>query len=172
MGTIYLRKDGMWCAAVELPATDGRRRRKVIASKDRAVVEGKMNLLKEVENIRPVAIPRSELMKEAQKLGTHTALEWRDVFRAAKNCRYCETELNSFNTVKDHMIAVGRGGSDAIDNIQAICWECNSEKGPTPHDQYTYLGVKPRPFSPLPQRRGWWEEVRVARLRFGRRRNA
>jgi hypothetical protein len=30
-GALYQRKDGMWCAAIELPSADGQRRRKVIA---------------------------------------------------------------------------------------------------------------------------------------------
>jgi len=38
-GSLYQRKDGMWCASIELPeGLDGKRRRKVIARKDKAVV--------------------------------------------------------------------------------------------------------------------------------------
>ena len=38
-GSVYKRaSDGMWCVSVELPSVDGRRRRKVIARKDKAAV--------------------------------------------------------------------------------------------------------------------------------------
>lgn len=38
-GSLYQRRDGMWCASIELPeGLDGKRRRKVIARKDKAVV--------------------------------------------------------------------------------------------------------------------------------------
>jgi len=45
-GSIYKRKDGMWCATVELPAHGGTRRRKVITSKDKGVVIAKLTKLK------------------------------------------------------------------------------------------------------------------------------
>jgi len=40
-GAVYQRADGMWCTSIELPSTDGKRRRKVICrkSKDSAVAE-------------------------------------------------------------------------------------------------------------------------------------
>jgi len=46
-GAIYKRaSDGMWCASVELPSIDGKRRRKVIARKDKAAV---VKLLRETQ---------------------------------------------------------------------------------------------------------------------------
>ena len=42
-GSVYKRAaDGMWCASVELPSIDGKRRRKVIARKDKAAVVKEM----------------------------------------------------------------------------------------------------------------------------------
>ena len=40
-GGVYQRADGMWCVSLELPSTDGKRRRKVICrkSKDSAAAE-------------------------------------------------------------------------------------------------------------------------------------
>lgn len=37
-GGVYQRADGMWCVSLELPSTDGKRRRKVICRKDRGKV--------------------------------------------------------------------------------------------------------------------------------------
>jgi integrase len=46
-GSVYKRAaDGMWCASVELPSIDGKRRRKVIARKDKAAV---VKLLRETQ---------------------------------------------------------------------------------------------------------------------------
>jgi integrase len=49
-GGVYQRADGMWCASLELPSTDGKRRRKVIARRDKgAVVAELRNAKKELE---------------------------------------------------------------------------------------------------------------------------
>ena len=49
-GGVYQRADGMWCVSLELPSTDGKRRRKVIARKDKgAVVAELRNAKKELE---------------------------------------------------------------------------------------------------------------------------
>jgi len=45
-GAVYKRKDGLWCISIELPAgLDGKRRRKVIARKDKVVVVEEMRKL-------------------------------------------------------------------------------------------------------------------------------
>jgi hypothetical protein len=157
-GSIYQRsKDNLWCATIELGVIDGKRRKKVVASKDRAVVEAK--LLEMNPNIRPVGHrSRAENMRAARAIATHKGSEWHAKVRASPNeCRYCDTALNGFNMVKDHMIAVEVGGSDGIDTVQPICWECNFFKAKTPHDQFTYDGPKPRPFTVMPVKRKEWE---------------
>jgi hypothetical protein len=157
-GTIYQRaSDGLWCAAVEMEPVDGKRRKRVVASKDRAVVEARlleMNPAVRASGLRS----RAMAMREARAIATHKPSEWHAKVRASPNfCRYCDTALNGFNQVKDHMIAVEVGGSDGIDNVQPICWECNMDKGKTPHDVFVYRGQKPRPFSVLPIRRKDYE---------------
>lgn len=150
-GSIYQRQDGLWCAALNTGTVNGKRTRKVASNKDRAVVEAK--LAEWTANAAPVKTP-AEYMRDARAIATHTAGEWWAKVRSLpKTCRYCDTGLNVFNMVKDHMIAVEAGGSDGIDNVQPICWECNMEKRTIPHDQFTYQGIKPRPFSVLPNRR-------------------
>jgi 5-methylcytosine-specific restriction endonuclease McrA len=97
-------------------------------------------------------ITRPEAMAEARKLGTHTAAQWHAKERGTTECRYCSTPLSYWNTVKDHKTSILRGGSDSIDNIQAICWECNIEKGTTDADEFTHTGTSPRPFRVMPDR--------------------
>lgn len=137
---------------------NGKRRRKVVASKDRAVVVVK--LAEAVGDGPGPTKSRAELMRAAQIIATHTPDEWhKKVRESTKICRYCDAALNHFNMVKDHMIAVEAGGSDGIDNVQPICWECNIEKYVTPHDQYIYKGTKPRPFRVFPIRRPEYDRV-------------
>lgn len=158
-GSLYQRKDGLWCAAIELEPVDGKRRKKVVASKDRNVVEAKLQEWSAGYQ-PPKFKTRPEYLREARKIATHTPREWSAKVRASsKHCRYCETELHYFNMVKDHMIALEVGGSDGIDNVQPICWECNVEKATTPPDEFVYKGTKPRPFSVLPIRRKEYERV-------------
>lgn len=45
-GKPYKRGDGLWCAAVDLPTTDGKRRRKTVASKDYNTVVKKLRDLR------------------------------------------------------------------------------------------------------------------------------
>lgn len=163
-GTIYQRaSDGLWCAAVALPSIDGKRRKRVVTSKDRAVVEAK--LLEMNPDVREVGhTPRPVLLRAARAIATHTSSEWQAKVRASPNeCRYCETPLNIFNMVKDHMISIDCGGSDGIENVQPICWECNNEKRKTPHDQFKYAGERPRPFRVMPAKRKEYERGYAAR---------
>lgn len=126
-GTIYRRGSGYWAVAVELPREDGRRRRKVKTSKDRAVVEAFLQEWREA-NPLPEARNRSEHMAAARALGTHRPSEVEALIRATADCRYCRVVLSEGNRVVDHIIPVSRGGSDAIGNLQVICWECNADK--------------------------------------------
>jgi len=45
-GGVYQRADGMWCASLELPSTDGKRRRKVIARRDKGAVVAELRAAK------------------------------------------------------------------------------------------------------------------------------
>lgn len=103
--------------------------------------------------------PRAEIMAEARARGTHTPDEWTALVREARTCRYCDVELNVFNGVQDHKVPVVRGGSDAIENLDYICWQCNLEKAMRTPDEWCYGGPRPRPFAPAPRRRREWERL-------------
>jgi len=45
-GGVYQRADGMWCVSLELPSTDGKRRRKVICRKDKGAVVAELRTAK------------------------------------------------------------------------------------------------------------------------------
>lgn len=167
-GSIYQRKDGLWCASIEAGSVDGKRRKKVVTSKDRAVVERKLQELTEGYQPREFK-SRPEYMRAAREIATHTPQQWYAKLRSLpKTCRYCDTALNHFNMVKDHMIAIEAGGSDGIDNVQPLCWECNVEKARTPHDQYVFKGTKPRPFRVLPVRCNEYQRVMEKRSAWQR----
>jgi integrase len=69
-GTIYQRvSDGYWCASVELPSPDGKRRRKVITAKSEAAVKAKLTTT------------RRELLKHGDLPTNSTTLaSWLDVW--------------------------------------------------------------------------------------------
>jgi uncharacterized protein YdaU (DUF1376 family) len=70
---------------------------------------------------------RAQRLAEARRRGVHTALEWQALLRICGDvCRRCDG-LGPF--VKDHIIPIYQGGSDAIENIQPLCKRCNSSKG-------------------------------------------
>lgn len=145
-GSIY-QADGYWRFAVSV-TENGKRRRIVKSSRDRAVVEAFADDHRAF--LRPKKRSRQEYMADARALGSHTPDEFYALLaNSPRECRYCRTPLNLFNEVTDHIVPVQGGGSDAIDNLQIICWECNAAKGTKLN--YSYKG-KPRPFRPLPKR--------------------
>lgn len=76
---------------------------------------------------------RSERLTAARALGKHTPAEWQALLQVFSNkCVQCgcdASELEGGGLCKDHVTAIYQGGSDAIDNIQPMCRNCNSTKG-------------------------------------------
>lgn len=166
MATIYKRSsDGMWCAAHTISTHP--RKRKVFVAATREAVEAKLAAADlPAEPQRPPARGRRALMESARALGTHTEDEWIALRLTTPTCRYCGVALDIYNVEKDHKVPVSRGGSDRIDNLQAICWECNAEKHTRDDVEYEYTGPRPRPVTPAPNRRHWYEQLANATASF------
>lgn len=73
---------------------------------------------------------RSQRMREARAKGTHTAADWEKILsETGYLCVRCGCEPVG-RPCKDHIIPIYMGGSDAVDNLQPLCRECNTAKGP------------------------------------------
>jgi hypothetical protein len=73
---------------------------------------------------------RTERLAAARAKGTHTAEQWHGLLEQyAFRCVQCGCRPLP-RPCKDHILPIYRGGSDAIDNLQPLCRECNSSKGP------------------------------------------
>lgn len=160
MASIYQRADGLWCAAFTVSTRP--RRRRIIRATTRDRLTEKIEAAGLTDRLHPEPTrPRRDHLADARAIETHTAEQWHALVRAhPKICRYCDTPLNIFNGVKDHIVSIIRGGSDGIGNLDYICWECNTAK--RDRDDYTYAGPRPRPFRPIPAKRAEWERM-VAR---------
>jgi 5-methylcytosine-specific restriction endonuclease McrA len=66
--------------------------------------------------------------KQAGYTGPHfTATQWRELVEACGGrCLRCGAHED---LTVDHVIPLGRGGSNAIENIQPLCAVCNGIKG-------------------------------------------
>ena len=69
---------------------------------------------------------RSKRLSLAREKGTHTNAEWKELKEFFGECVICG---NKEKIVKDHIIPIYEGGSDAITNLQPLCSSCNSRKG-------------------------------------------
>lgn len=75
---------------------------------------------------------RAQRLTAARRLGTHTETEWRALVAVCGNkCLRCQTaaaDLEGGSICKDHIVPIYQGGSDAIENLQPMCRQCNTAK--------------------------------------------
>ena len=75
---------------------------------------------------------RGKRLRRAKEKGTHTEEEWKRIQLACGDkCVKCgveKSQLYGDSLCKDHIIPICLGGSDAIENIQPICRNCNTGK--------------------------------------------
>ena len=72
---------------------------------------------------------RRQRLEEARARGTHTAIEWAEILdRFNGRCVRCGCYPEP-RPCKDHITPIYMGGSDAADNLQPLCRQCNTAKG-------------------------------------------
>lgn len=49
-------------------------------------------------------------------------------------CLHCRAMPPEVRIVLDHVVPLARGGTNTVDNLQPLCEECNTKKGPTTAD--------------------------------------
>lgn len=62
--------------------------------------------------------------------GIHSKAEWELLKESQEyKCLVCLRKEPEIKLTRDHILAILRGGTDDIGNIQALCVSCNSKKG-------------------------------------------
>jgi 5-methylcytosine-specific restriction endonuclease McrA len=156
-GSVFQRSsDGMWTAAIEIFNPYGTKRsRKVFYSKQEETVRVKLAEFLAENPPRPMYNDMQDYRHAARARATHTQDERFALWEKSTECPICGTRLNAFNKTRDHIQAVSEGGDDSIENLQYLCWECNTAK--SKRSRLAWDGP-PRPFRALPRRRKIYEE--------------
>jgi hypothetical protein len=76
-------------------------------------------------------------------------------------CFYCQTEISSYNSTVDHVLAESRGGIRANNNKLPSCSSCNEEKSEMlPEEYLRYLQIHAKSLRAMVRR----EEARCSKI--------
>lgn len=79
------------------------------------------------DDARDARRTRAQRLSDARAKGRHNEAQWESLLDATG--RICVKCHDAGPLVKDHIVPIYQGGSDAISNIQPLCVGCNSSKG-------------------------------------------
>jgi 5-methylcytosine-specific restriction endonuclease McrA len=75
--------------------------------------------------------------RKANAQGSHTPKEWfAKVETANWKCHYCGCHLERSTLVKEHVIALCKGGTNSIENLVPSCRPCNQRKHISDYDSF------------------------------------
>lgn len=119
--------------------------RKRAAAWAKANPDAAMRNLRKWQRANPEKMAAQDRKRRARKLnaeGSHTAAEILGLLKLQRGkCVYCNVSLKT-GYHADHIVALSRGGTNWISNIQLLCPPCNFSKNASDHIEFAQRSGK------------------------------